>query len=60
MRAYCRRILAEREKSLVVAKELRIAGERIYDNYRSMAAAESKREDKIDAVCGRDANRSSL
>jgi len=25
-----------REKSLVVAKELRIAGERIYDNYRSM------------------------
>lgn len=40
-----------REKSLVVAKELRIAGERIYDNYRSMAAAESKREDKIDAVC---------
>jgi predicted dehydrogenase len=40
-----------REKSLVVAKELRIAGERIYDNYQSMAAAESKRQDKIDAVC---------
>src|ERR1700733_15552016 len=40
-----------REKSLAVAKELRIAGERIYDNYQSMAAAESKREDKIDAVC---------
>ena len=29
-----------REKSLAVAKELRIAGERIYDNYRSMAAAD--------------------
>jgi predicted dehydrogenase len=40
-----------REKSLAVAKELRIAGERIYDNYQSMAAVESKREDKIDAVC---------
>jgi predicted dehydrogenase len=40
-----------REKSLVVAKELRIASERVYDNYQSMAAAESKREDKIDAVC---------
>jgi predicted dehydrogenase len=35
----------------VVAKELRIASERVYDNYQSMAAAESKREDKIDAVC---------
>src|ERR1700733_517944 len=40
-----------REKSLLVAKELRISGERVYDDYESMAAAESKREDKIDAVC---------
>ena len=40
-----------REKSLAVAQELRIADDRIYNDYRSMAAAESKREDKIDAVC---------
>ena len=40
-----------REKSLLAAKELRIASERVYDSYQLMAAAESKREDKIDAVC---------
>jgi predicted dehydrogenase len=51
MRAYCRRILAEPRKVLGGSEGTKIAGERIYDNYRSMAAAESKREDKIDAVC---------
>jgi predicted dehydrogenase len=40
-----------RQKSLALAQELRIADDRIYNDYQSMAAAESKREDKIDAVC---------
>jgi predicted dehydrogenase len=39
------------EKSLAIAKGLRIPTERTYENYREMADLESKRADKIDAVC---------
>jgi hypothetical protein len=42
-----------REKSLLVAKELRIASERVYDNYQSMADAEHlPRHDHAWAVSG--------
>ena len=40
-----------REKSTLMARELGIPGDRMYNDYASMASAESKREDKIDAVC---------
>jgi predicted dehydrogenase len=41
----------ELEKSLVIARKLGIPSERLYQDFESMAAAESKRVDKIDAVC---------
>jgi predicted dehydrogenase len=40
----------DREKSLAAARQLRIHAERIYSDYTTMAAAETKREDRIDAV----------
>jgi predicted dehydrogenase len=40
----------DREKSLAAARQLRIHAERIYSDYTTMAAAEAKREDRIDAV----------
>jgi predicted dehydrogenase len=40
----------DREKSLAAARQLRIHAERVYSDYTSMAAAEAKREDRIDAV----------
>jgi predicted dehydrogenase len=40
----------DREKSLAAARQLRISAERIYLDYRAMAVAEPKREDRIDAV----------
>jgi predicted dehydrogenase len=39
------------EKSALLAKQLGIPPERLYGDYKSMALAESKREDGIDAVC---------
>jgi len=40
----------DREKSLEAAGRLRIQAERVYWDYTTMAAAEAKREDRIDAV----------
>ena len=40
-----------RQKSTLMARELGISSDRMYADYESMASAESKREDKIDAVC---------
>jgi predicted dehydrogenase len=40
-----------RAKSTLMARELGIPDDRTYDDYESMAGAESKRKDKIDAVC---------
>jgi predicted dehydrogenase len=40
----------DREKSLEAARRLRIQAERVYSDYTTMAAAEAKREDRIDAV----------
>src|SRR5438105_10573470 len=40
----------DREKSLAAARQLRIHAERVYSDYTTMAAAEAKREDRIDAV----------
>jgi predicted dehydrogenase len=39
-----------REKTLAAARQLRIEAERVYSDYATMAAAETKREDRIDAV----------
>jgi predicted dehydrogenase len=38
------------EKSLAAARQFRIHAERVYSDYPTMAAAEAKREDRIDAV----------
>jgi predicted dehydrogenase len=40
----------DREKTLAAARQLRIDAERVYSDYTTMAAAEAKREDRIDAV----------
>jgi predicted dehydrogenase len=40
----------DREKTLAAARQLRIHAERVYSDYTTMAAAEAKREDRIDAV----------
>jgi predicted dehydrogenase len=40
----------DREKTLAAARQLRIGAERVYSDYATMAAAEAKREDRIDAV----------
>jgi predicted dehydrogenase len=40
----------DREKSLEAARRLRIQAERVYLDYTTMATAEAKREDRIDAV----------
>ena len=40
----------DREKTLAAARQLRIHAERVYSDYATMAAAEAKREDRIDAV----------
>ena len=39
-----------REKSLAAAKQLEILEDRVYSDYEAMAAAESKRDDAIDAA----------
>ena len=40
----------DREKSLAAARQFRIHPERVYSDYPTMAGAEAKREDRIDAV----------
>jgi predicted dehydrogenase len=40
----------DREKTLAAARQLRIDAERVYSDYTTMAAAEAKRKDRIDAV----------
>jgi predicted dehydrogenase len=40
----------DREKTLAAARQLRIDAERVYSDYATMAAAEAKREDRIDTV----------
>jgi predicted dehydrogenase len=40
----------DREKSLAAARQFRIQPERVYSDYTTMAAAEAKRKNRIDAV----------
>src|SRR6266481_180222 len=40
----------DREKSLAAARQFRTDPERVYSDYTTMAVAEAKREDRIDAV----------
>ena len=40
----------DREKTLEAARQLRIDAERVYSDYKTMAANEAKREDRIDAA----------
>ncbi|HEX7195177.1 MAG TPA: Gfo/Idh/MocA family oxidoreductase [Chthoniobacterales bacterium] len=40
----------DRDKTLAAARQLRIDAEHVYSDYTTMATAEAKREDRIDAV----------